>query len=87
MRPSDDPLDKRLLVLQQCLQLLVLDDQRILTLLRLTQDAAQAGDPDMLGRWSSAAAALVVGICDPVLQAGGAFVIIMFCFHIVLLKK
>jgi hypothetical protein len=45
-------------------------------LLRLAQDAAQAGYPNMLGSWSSATPALVVGVCHPVLSASWAFVVV-----------
>ncbi len=35
VRPSDDPLNVQFLLLKFCLQSLVLDDQRMLPLLRL----------------------------------------------------
>jgi hypothetical protein len=47
VRPSDDTLDVQFLLLKFCLQSLVLDDQRILPLLRLPQDSAQASDADV----------------------------------------
>ncbi len=45
--PSDDTLDVQFLLLKFCLQSLVLDDQRMLPLLRLPQDSAQTSYADV----------------------------------------